>query len=153
MVPPLLIDQLYALIAAGPEYELPVELAQTWPAPAIEQAGSGLIVTVCELLEPHEETVTVTLSVKDEPVPAVYVTVELVPPAVIVPPEIVQAYVAPVCVGTEAVLPVELAHTAEAAVIVELGSGTVTVFDPLLEQPAELRTVMLRTTLGPVPAV
>jgi hypothetical protein len=55
-------------------------------------------------------------------------------PAVMEPPLIVQLYVAPEVVGTEAVLPVELAQTDDGAVIVDGGVAfTVTVTDAQAE--------------------
>ncbi len=66
------------------------------------------------------------------------------------PPVIVQAYVAPTpAVGTEAVLPVELAQTPEGAVIVELGPpmGIVVFCDPPPKQPAALVIEQSSTTL------
>ena len=55
--------------------------------------------------------------------PAVNVTVEPVWPAVIVPPLIDHEYVAPDVVATDAVLPVEFAHTDGGAVTVCEGTA------------------------------
>ena len=70
-------------------------------------------------------------------------------PAAIVPPVIDHEYVAPVpALGTEAVLPVEFAHTALGAVIVELGAdiGMVVSCEPPLLHPLAA-TVQFKTTL------
>jgi hypothetical protein len=78
---------------------------------------------------------------------------ELVLPAVIVPPAIVHRKVAPVSGGTEAVFPVELAQTADAALIVAFGSGEiVTVRVPLVKQPFALVTATFKINEAPVPA-
>src|SRR5208282_2317398 len=95
--------------------------------------------------------VTVQFKTTEPLAPAVKVIVVVFVPAVIEPPVIVQAYVAPTpAVGTEAVLTVELAQTLEGAVIVELGIELIVMVwfcDPPLEQPAPLVTVQFKTTL------
>jgi hypothetical protein len=122
-------------------------------------AGVELTVTLvfCEppLLQPAL-LVTVQLKLSVAPVPAVKVTVEPVWPAVIVPPLIVQLYdAAPV--GTEAVLPVELAQTDDGALIVELGRALMVTLvfcePPLLQPVAVTVTVQFKTTLPLVLAV
>jgi hypothetical protein len=83
-------------------------------------AGRGFIVTSVLAEFPVQllfEGVTVTFKVNDDPVPAVYVTLLVVAPDVMVPPEMVQAYVALVTAATDAVFPVEEAQTGDVAVI------------------------------------
>jgi methylglyoxal synthase len=59
-----------------------------------------------------------------------------------------------VVVGTDAVLPVELAQTADGAAMVESGVGLMVMFfEPLEEQPAPDVTVTLRVTGLTLPAV
>ena len=100
---------------------LPVELGQTPEGAVIVEDGIALIVTLVPwppaLAQPTDD-VTTQFNVTEPEAPAVNVTVEPVWPAVIVPPVIDHEYVAPDVVATDAVLPVEFAHTDDGAVIV-----------------------------------
>ena len=72
-------------------------------------------------------------------------------PAVMVPPVIDQLYVAlPNAVGTEAVFPVDVAHTAAGAVMVQLGRALI-VTSWLLEHWQPLPSVMLTEILAEAP--
>jgi hypothetical protein len=117
---------------------LPAELWQT-ELDAVTVESGGLIGTVSELLglHPNAET-TVTPRATLPEAPAVNLIVCVPTPDVIVPPEIVHVYLPPVpAEGTEAVLPVELAHTTLGAVIV---AGTVMVLVAPFVQPAAFVT-------------
>ena len=72
----------------------------------------------------------------------------------IVPPEMVHEYVEPASIGTEAVLPVEFAQTADAAVIVTFGSAVIVMTWELARlHPFASVTVTLRVSEAPAPAV
>jgi hypothetical protein len=123
---------------------LPVEFAQTVAGALIAALGGGVIVPVCDPVEVQPFAVTVTPTVVVPDAPAVKVMLLAFVALVIVPLVIVQAYVAPACAGTLAVLPVELAQSVEAAVIVGVGFAVIaTLCVPLLTQPPELVTVTL----------
>ena len=101
---------------------LPLQIAELLAAPPTEV---GLIVTLAfwlpPLAQPAGEVTTQFNDTKPE-APAVKVTVEPVCPAVIVPPVMLQLYDdAPA--GTDAVLPVELAHTLAGDVMDEEGTA------------------------------
>jgi hypothetical protein len=105
---------------------LPVLLGQTDPGAVIVAEGSGLIVIVALPLDVQPDgSVTSTLSAIDPDAPAVIVTAFVPVPAVIVPPVIDQAYVAPVVTGTLALIPVWFEQTFAGAVIVAVGSGVI----------------------------
>ena len=122
----------------------------------IVELGRALMVTLTLLLhwQPFP-SVMVTEILAEEPEPAVQMICLVLLPDVIVPPVIAQLYVAlPYAVGTDAVLPVDVAHTAEGAVIVQTGSALmVTTLLLLHRQP--LPSVMVTEILAeePKPAV
>src|SRR5437867_1227953 len=85
--------------------------------------------TLFEPIELHPPACTVTSSATVPELPAVNVIVRVPAPAVIVPPPIVHEYVAPIpASGTEAMFPVELGHTEDAAVIEADGAVLTTAF-------------------------
>ena len=107
------------------------------------------VVKVPVALQPLIVTVTVSVTMPDEP--AVNVIDDVLAPAVMVPPVMVQAYVVPAApVGTDALLPVDPGATVCGAVMVVAGvlltvtatgadvpeqlvvSVTVTVYEPLV---------------------
>ena len=94
-------------------------------AVAVPPTEVGLMVTLAVPLLLHPVAVIVTTFVNSTVTlaPAVKVTVVPVCPPVMLPLPIVQLYVAPDVVGTDAVLPVELEHTEPGAVIVAEGSA------------------------------
>ena len=117
---------------------MPIEPEQAALAPAMTQLGSGLTVTCFEpLLEQPPAPVTVTLRIAGFTEPAVQVMLRVPVPAVIDPLEIDQSYAAPApALGTEAILPVEVAHTALAAVTTTGGGGlTVNVVEQVFGFP------------------
>lgn len=109
--------------AEGTEAELFLELRRTLDGAVIVALGLELIVTLLLAVAAQPVAlVTVTPSATVPLAPAVKVTDLVLPPAVIVPFVIVQAYVAPApASATDAALPVEPAHTADGAVIVATG--------------------------------
>lgn len=120
---------LFATVAL---YEsAPPGVALEVPLSATLRSASGPIGMVALDVPVHGPFVTVTPSVSDVPVPAVKVIDDEVPPAVIVPPVIVHAYVDPAGpAGTLAMFPVDAAPTADGAVIVTVGwVTTVTLVD------------------------
>ena len=99
--------------------------AQTDAGAVMVQLGKPLMVTSVFPLHWHPfPSVTMTVTCAGELVPAVHVICLVLFPPVIVPFVTFQLYVAPTpASGTEAVLPVDPAHTAAGAVITQLGSG------------------------------
>ena len=112
-----------------------------------EIVGMGAAAIV-QLAVPAVEEVPAALvaiqpSWTDPEAPAVKVIWFVLPPAVIVPPVMVQAYVQPVWVGTEAVRPVALAVTLAGAVMTGIAGGCTTVMRAIwvTAVPTELVTV------------
>ena len=72
VIEPLTIDQAYVVAPAGPEAELPVELAQTWAGVGVIAgvAGDGLMVTLTVFVAEQPEalvTVRVRSTVPEAP--------------------------------------------------------------------------------------
>jgi len=159
IVPPV-IDQAYVVAPAGPEAVFPVEFAQTPPAgiPVIVGvAGEGLIVAEALFVAEQPDafvTTSVRFTLPEEP--AVQVTVWRFVAEVMVPPVIVQAYVAAPA-GPVAVFPVESAQTPPAGIPVIVGVAgfgrivAVALFVAL--HPDALVTTSVRFTLPDEPAV
>jgi hypothetical protein len=106
--------------------------AQAVDGPESVAVGGVLTVTLAEPPAGHPLFVTVTPSPTGPVGPALNVTERVPVPPVIVPFEMVQAYVAPApASGTEATSPVAFGHVEAGAVIVAFGEGfTVTAAEP-----------------------
>ena len=103
-----------ALMVAEPPAHIDV-------APLSEAAGVGLIVTFALPLFEQPLSVTVTLSVVVPDAPAVNAMAFVPAPPVIAPFTIDHAYDAPAIAATLALLPVELGHVDDGALIVAAG--------------------------------
>jgi hypothetical protein len=113
--------------------------------------GDGTTTTSAEPVAGVPPTVTVHPSVSVPAPPAEKVTALVLPPAVMVPPVMVHAYVAPACDGTDAespVAPAVAADGAEIATTAELETMTLAV--PVAVVPAALATTHVTTRVpGP----
>lgn len=158
VIVPFVIVQVYVAPApaSSTEAAFPTEDAQTEDGAVMVADGRPLTATLVEPPEAHPaEVVTVTVSPTEPEAGELNVIARVPAPAVIVPPVMAHAYVAPApASGTDATLPVELGQTAGGAVIAADGAAlTATLCEPLAAQPEPFCTVTPRLRGPAAPAV